>query len=56
LYSVAYKALQHNARWVQGNQSYKWELKESINKKTHTNTQKERERRDVTLGTPETIA
>jgi hypothetical protein len=56
LYSVAYKALQPNARWVQRNQSYKGELKESINKKTHTNTQKEEERREVTLGTPETIA
>jgi hypothetical protein len=43
LYSVAYKALQPNVRWVQRNHSYKGELKESINKKTHTNTQKERE-------------
>jgi hypothetical protein len=43
------------ARWVHGNQSYKGEQKESINKKTHTNTQKKRERREVTLGKP-TIA
>jgi hypothetical protein len=56
LYSFAYKALQPNARWVQGNESYKGKLKESITKKTHTNTQKEEERREVTLGTPETIA
>jgi hypothetical protein len=45
LYSVAYKALQPNARWVQRNQSYKGELKESINKKTHANTQKRENRR-----------
>jgi hypothetical protein len=43
------------ARWVHGNQSYKGEQKESINKKIHTNTQKKRERREVTLGKP-TIA
>jgi hypothetical protein len=43
LYSVAYKALQPNARWVQGNQSYKGDQKESINKK-HTSTHKKRKK------------
>jgi hypothetical protein len=40
------------ARWVQENQNYR-ELKESIKQKTHTNTQKERRRREVPLGKPQ---
>jgi hypothetical protein len=40
LYSIVYKALQPITRWVQRNQSYKEELKESRNKKQHTPTHK----------------
>jgi hypothetical protein len=56
LYSVAYKALQLITRWVQGNQNYRGELKESKNIKQHTPTHKEREEGGDSEKAQETVA